>query len=95
MPRTVACAGFGGWTGGELAGGGVDAEDAEEIRSEVWDDEVLLGRVSECCMWVRSVLAGWVGAGAGYGEAQRLQDFGAGCQGQLVGRNGGAAAADY
>jgi hypothetical protein len=48
----------------------VDGIDVDEIGSKIWDEDVLLGGVEECFMWVRGVLtAGYCpGAGEGVGE---------------------------
>lgn len=41
-----------------------DLEDADQIRSEVRGDNELLGRVENCLMKMRGILAVWNGAGS-------------------------------
>ena len=86
---TITGTGLGSGAGCELAGGRIDAEDADEVGAKVWREEVHASGIPEDGVRVRSVLAGGDRARLGHGELLLLQDLGAGSQRQLVGCDGG------
>jgi hypothetical protein len=95
VARTITGTCLGGRTGGELAAGGVDAEDTEEVGTKVRREEELASGILEDGVRVGSILAGGDRSGLGHGELLLLQDLRAGRQRQLVGRDGGRVAVKF
>jgi hypothetical protein len=58
--------------GGEEVGLLVDGVYVDQVGSEVWNQDVLLGRVEDCFVWVRGVLTARDGPGAGEGVGEEL-----------------------
>lgn len=88
MAWTIAGTCLSGRACGQFATGRIDAEDANEIGTEIWYEQEFASGILEDCVRVRCILPGAHGAGLGHGELFFLQHLGARAQGQLVSRNG-------